>query len=315
MNKFKFLIAIVVLVCVGWTGAWLFAAGKIGIEVDNLSSASKATQVSCADRSITGFPFRFDVECKGATILNGDDQVTIKNVKATVRVYRPTHLLAFVDGPIQLSNDFTGSERELNFSSLQMSARLTWELSVQRISALGKDFTWTDSLLGQIELANAKEIEAHLIAPEDAETGLLAFAKVSSANLLELQTQNADFTLELDATHVSRNVASWAYPSTVHQWQSNGGKLLVQSLDFKADDMRFSATGNVELDQQGRLNGAITTQSKGLVELFNPEAYGILAPTIFGLANAEGEYKSIWRANSGNVSIGVAPLFSVPPLY
>jgi hypothetical protein len=69
------------------------------------------------------------------------------------------------------------------------------------------------------------------------------------------------------------------------------------------------------LSEDGFLQGKVTTQSKGLVERFEPEAYGLLAPTIFGVANEEGEYKSLWQFKDGGISLGVAPLLYIPALF
>jgi len=315
MTKFKLLIAIVLIVIVGYTAAWFYGANQIGNELDQLALANTSPQVTCSTRSVSGFPFRYDVTCTNAVVVEGDHQVSINNFKATVRIYSPTHVIAFADSPIFWRDDFTGSERELEFSSLQLSARLNWGLDVERVSAVAEDLKLSDSLIGSIELANAKAIEAHLIATQNTEKGLQAFFRITDANHIDLATQSANLAIELEATNIERNVTSWQYPNILRQWQSDAGELVVHALDFSAKDMRFTANGAVHLDANGQLNGQVTTQSKGLVELFDPDAYGILAPTIFGVANAQGEYKSLWQANAGTVSIGVAPLFFVPALF
>lgn len=315
MTKFKILIAIVLLLSLAYTSAWFYGANIVGSELDQLATAGAQPRVSCANRSITGFPFRYDVTCTNAQLVDGDDQITVQNIKATIRIYSPTHVIAFADAPIYWRNDFTGSERELEFSSLQLSARLNWSFDLERVSVIAQDIKWSDSLITPIELANAKNIEAHLIATQNADNGLQAFFRITDANLIELNTQNANLAIELEATALDRNVMGWQYPRLLSNWQRQGGELIVHALDFSAKDMRFTANGALKLDALGQLNGQVTTQSKGLVELFDPEAYGLLAPTIFGLANADGEYKSLWQANAGTVSIGVAPLFFVPALF
>lgn len=315
MTKFKFLIAIVLIVVAAYSGAWFFGSTQINAELDKFTSANASPQISCAQRSISGFPFRYDVTCQNANVIDGDDQISVNEIKATVRVYSPTHVIAFAQSPINLRNEFTGSERELDFSSFQLSARLSWGLELERVSAIADNLKWLDTLITPIELANAKNVEAHLIATQDAPTGVQAFFRVTDGNLIELNTLEANLAIELEASNLGRNVTNWQYPDVLRNWQSQQGELIVHALDFSAKEMRFTANGKLNLDAQGQLNGQVTTQSKGLVELFDPEAYGILAPTIFGVANEEGEYKSLWQANAGTVSIGVAPLFFVPALF
>ena len=315
MTKFKVLIITVLLVCLAYTAAWFYGVNRLGNELDQLATAGAQPQISCVNRSITGFPFRYDLYCANATVDDGDQHISVKNVKATVRVYSPTHIIAFADGPLFWKDDFNGSERELEFSSLQISGRLNWNLEIERISAIAEDLKLSDTVITPIQLANAKTIEAHLIATQNADTGLQAFFRISDANHIDLATQSANLAIELEATNLNRGINSWQYPDILRQWQMANGELVVHALDFSAKDMRFTANGTLNLDVQGQLNGKVTTQSKGLVELFDPEAYGLLAPTIFGVANADGEYKSLWQASAGTVSIGVAPLFFVPALF
>jgi len=315
MTKFKILIAIVLIVTIAYSAAWFYGADRISNELDQFATNGAQPQITCGNRSINGFPFRFDVTCSNANISLGDDQVSINRMQATVRVYSPTHVIFFADGPATWRDDFTGSERQLEFSSFQISGRANWNFELERVSAVANDLKWSDNLIVLTELANAQSIELHLIATQDQDKGMQAFFRATNANLIELATQEANLSIELEATNLQRKVANWQYPSTIAQWQSDAGELIVHKLDFEAKDTQFTANGTLNLDAIGQLNGKVVTQSKGLVELFDPDAYGLLAPTIFGVANAQGEYKSLWQANAGTVSIGVAPLIFVPALF
>ena len=315
MTKFKLLIAIIFLLTVTWTGGWLYGTTLINKELGHLASANSDPQVSCENQSITGFPFRFDVNCQNAVIITGDDQINVANIKATIRVYSPTHIIGFADAPINWRNEFTGSQRQLDFSQLQLSGRLNWSMGLMRISATAQELKLVDDLFGSIELANAKTLEAHLIATQNAETGLQAFIKATDTNLIELGVQNANLSIEFEVSKLNRNIIDWHYPDVLREWRNADGKLIIHDIDFAAKNMQFTAEGELYIDPAGLLNGRATAQSKGLVELFDPEAYGLLAPTIFGVANAQGDYKSLWSANAGTVSLGVAPLFFVPALF
>ncbi|MGJ8528881.1 DUF2125 domain-containing protein [Maritalea sp.] len=315
MTKFKILIAIILVLVLAWTGGWFYGTTLISEQLDQLASTNSDPQIRCDERSIVGFPFRYDVNCKNATVITGDEQIDVANIKATVRIYSPTHIIGFADAPINWRNEFTGSQRQLDFTQLQLSGRLNWSMELMRISAIAQNLKLVDDLLGKIELANAKAFEGHLIATQNADAGLQAFFKTEDANLIELGVENAALNIEFEVSELNRNVNKWQYPTILRQWQNADGKLIIHNIDFAAKEIQFTANGEMYLDAQGQLSGKATTQSKGLVELFDPEAYGILAPTIFGVANADGEYKSLWTANAGTVSIGVAPLFFVPALF
>ena len=314
-NRFKALIALVLFVALAWSALWGVGAYLINQQADKLFAANAQTEISCEEFSVTGYPFRYDVYCGNGTVRSQDTEIKFKGIKAATRIYSPTHLVGYLESPVFWTDEFTGSQRELSFSDAQWSVRANWQLELQRTSLVANQIAWADNLLGRFELANAEQFEAHLLASPDSEQGLQAFVKTTSANLVELALTETDARIEVDAQNFDRKIANWQNPNLLRDWQAADGILLVNQLDVKASTLAFTAEGEIALDQNGLLNGKITTKSKGLVELFEPEAYGPLAPTIFGVANSEGEYQSLWQANAGTISIGVAPLLYVPALF
>ena len=102
MKQIIILGAIVVLVVAVWTGGWFFLAGEVRKNIELLASADGVTtpRVTCETLSVGGFPFRFDVDCQKGRVVNGDLVVDVPELRASVLVYRPTHLLTSAVGPV-----------------------------------------------------------------------------------------------------------------------------------------------------------------------------------------------------------------------
>src|SRR5690606_33101001 len=110
--------AVVLLVVLGWTGAWFFIAGQLRQQIQALALAEgeSAPQLVCGQLDIGGFPFRMDVECAGATLVSGDLLAEIPYMRVSAMVYRPTHLLGAVRGPVAIADAFTGARQQLDWS-------------------------------------------------------------------------------------------------------------------------------------------------------------------------------------------------------
>ncbi len=61
------------LVLVGalaWTAFWFFAASEVGVKADawRAQEAKSGRIYDCANRSVAGFPFRFEIRCDAPSV-------------------------------------------------------------------------------------------------------------------------------------------------------------------------------------------------------------------------------------------------------
>ena len=61
---------LLLLLAVAWSGFWFYAASQAEIATDawRAQEAKSGRIYDCAKRSIGGFPFRFEVQCSGASV-------------------------------------------------------------------------------------------------------------------------------------------------------------------------------------------------------------------------------------------------------
>ena len=90
---------LLLLAAIGWTAAWFYASGRVSGEIDAwiAREATQGRNWSCADRSIGGFPFRFELVCTEPTLtFSGPSQwkVTSRRAHAVAQVWDPQHIIA-----------------------------------------------------------------------------------------------------------------------------------------------------------------------------------------------------------------------------
>lgn len=322
MKRIIALLVIVVLVVAGWSGAWIFAAGYIKGQVRALAEADgiNSPKVTCGGLAVEGFPFRFDLECTDATISQGDQSLNVAEVAATVLVYRPTHLLVFLKSPAHFEDAFTGTQRDLGWSLFEASVRLSgW--SFARASLHVENPRLSDTLVGDVTLATASLFEAHLVDdPEKRDSAkhvqaLAAYERLDALEIPGMSVTGGAMSLTGGITGMPDDVRRWGDPGLARTIQQAGGKLTLSSLAYKDARASLDASGEAEIDANGRANGRATIASRGLVDRFGTFVEEPVRTAIFGTPGADGAYTQTLDIRAGVVFAGLVPVAVIPPLF
>jgi hypothetical protein len=322
MKKIVALAIVIALLVGGYGTAWLWAAGQATDYVKSLETADGVTtpRVRCEGFAIGGFPFGFDVTCANAMVESGDVTLTVGGIKATAVVYRPTHVLAFVQSPVHVQDAFTGSSSRVDFTSLQASARLDG-LRIARVSVVADAPVWTDTVFGDMPIANAARVEAHLIdepGKHDAEKGLATlgqFVKVEGLDAPVWNVAAGNATFEGEITNLPDDVRTYGDADLLQRWQAAGGKYIITSLKGGDNAGTFDVSGTIGLDTGGRTDGQLKLHSTGVVErlapLFPPE----YKDWIVGNPGEDGSYSQTLNIAAGVVFSGLVPTGVIPALF
>lgn len=314
--------SIVVAVIVLWSVAWLVLAGMVKQNVAALAQADGVTtpNVSCEALDVGGFPFRFDVDCTTARIVSGDVVVDVPGIRASVRVYAPTHVLASALGPLQLSDSFTGTRNGVAWSRLEASVRLdNWRIARASVSA--KDVTWSDTLFGDAVIAQGALVELHVFdIPEqhDPERGLASlavYAPVQNLSWPGLTLAETNAEIELELSGLPDDVRNWGDPLLLQAMQQAGGKLKIVSVHGTDGDSTLDAEGELRLDPQGRLDGEVAITSTGVAERIGPLLQEPWRTLVLGTPRPDGSHANQLNFRAGAVFSGLVPIASVPPLF
>ncbi|MCF4099403.1 DUF2125 domain-containing protein [Maritalea mediterranea] len=324
MAKFKIMLAIIFVVCGGLSAAWFFVARQIDQQIMQAIN-DPSVNLSCAKRSVSGYPFRFDVRCMNATVLAGDATISIPKIEGTALFYRPTHLLAFLEGPISYENAFTGAKKQLRFETANASARADFSLNLKRVSVQMVAPVWSDQLIGTVDVAQADLAELHLLARAEKDTGFFAYAKLDNVQSQQLGVESLNTQLEAEITTLDQNVGNWVFPQTLQQFAADEGQLIIENYETsgrvvplgqsEAQDISVNAEGEFTLTEQGFLQGILRTSSKNIVSQIDLSALGPMAAAIVGTPDEEGKHHIPIMANAGVISVGMAPIYMVPALF
>lgn len=333
VNRFVWLGLAVFAVAGAWTAGWFYAAGQARSAVGALAVADGETapRLSCGKLDITGFPFRFDLTCAEATIIDGDVSVSFAGLRGSVLVYNPTHALVSAQAPIGIADAFTGSRSRVDFTSAEASIRLQsadlwaglkgegWRLA--RASLVAEGLKWTDTLTGENLIGSAGRLEAHLLdiaeqyAPEKGLSALAAFARLQAVEAPGLQIAGGEVSLEAELSGLPDDLRAFASPDVLQRWRDAGGQLRLVGLEGTAGEAFIKSTGTLALDPASRMEGQIQLTSKGLVE-----RTGTLIPDdwkglVLGAPAADGSYSQMLNLRGGFIFAGLIPVGQLAPLF
>jgi hypothetical protein len=332
MKKFVFLIVAVFAAFALWTGGWFYAAGEIRSAVASLGEADGETnpKITCATLNVTGFPFRFDLDCVDATVVSGDLTLGLAGLRASVLAYNPTQARLSARAPMTIADAFSGAQSRVDFSAADGSARLVTEdfwagLSgegwrVARISLVAEDVAWTDTLVGETQVMAARHVEAHLLDipeqhdPAAGTAALAAYAALTETAAPALGISDGEATLEAELTGLPDDLRKLAADDVVRSWQAAGGQLKLVGLKGSAGEEFVETTGTIGLDSAARLDGQIAVKSKGLVERIGGLLPENLKPLVVGGQEADGSYSQTLTIKAGVVFSGLMPVAMIPPL-
>lgn len=323
MKRFAYLALAVLLVVLAWTGAWYYFAGQVRANIEALAMGAGADgpQFHCDTLAITGFPFRFDADCTQAVLVVGDLMASVPAVRASALIYRPDHVLASARGPAELADAFTGARNRVEWEGLEASLRLADWQRIARLSLVGTELVWTDTLWGDNPIASSPHAELHLLdMPErhdpDAGTSALAgYAQIRALSAPGLDIAAGEVSLEAELTGLPDALADLGDPDALRRWQQADGQLRIVSLRGTDGENFLTSEGELALTPSGMVDGRIGVRSLGVVDqiapLF-PENYG---PMLLGNAAPDGSYSQTINIRGGVIMSGILPAGMIPPLF
>jgi hypothetical protein len=332
VSKYGILAGVVAVLAAGWTGGWYYLTGQAETLMDAELAKLKArgVTVTCPERSIGGFPFRFEVRCAAPTVAVERTGMTAKvtALRAVALLYNPTHAIIELDGPLEATQS-QGGTVTATWATLQASARLADSWTVRASLAAKTLDAKASSADGKTVRLVAETAEAHV---RPVEVGANRFDIDIQSLFLKLQTEIDGAPVGPPTADVSVDLTARGWPLTrggapFKTWAANGGSLEIKGVKITAGELDANASGSLASDPAGLLTGAVAVSAAGLEKVAtDPASLGlprgaaaaigalmIMAPkeTVDGVPRRRVDIK----LDQGAVRIGPIKAGSVPPLF
>jgi hypothetical protein len=254
-----------------WSIAWFWVRDRATREMDAWIAAEAAAGRSwtCADRSISGYPFRIELRCASLAFARADSRFTLGPVTAVVQVYQPRQGILEATGPFHVEQgDLTG---DVTWTSLSASFHGASEGFV-RASLVVDALNGTVRGAGQPDIAfEAPHLEAHgrptpgRFASDGAIDLSLRVAK-ARIPLVDPFVGNTDPTdIDLDATvNRATTLRTGTVARELEAWRRAGGSLDIALLSLAKGNRRVQAHGSLALDSAHRPEGQIDLRAAGV---------------------------------------------------
>ncbi|MCC8937279.1 MULTISPECIES: DUF2125 domain-containing protein [Bradyrhizobium] len=271
--------ALVLIAAVLWSAFWWFAASQVGVQADAWrAQEAKAGRVyDCGNRSVAGYPFRFEVRCTDPSVMLVSQTAApqmafvarLAEILVVAQVYDPKLVIAEFKGPATLAERGAQPNLSINWRSGRSSV-VGLPAVPQRASLLFDDLA-IDRIGGPAPLpvARVNHIELHGRQVDGSAPDSPAIETVLQINGGTLQdvhpllTQpfNADIHARLNGL---KDFSPKPWPDRFREIQAAGGSVEIQQSRIEQGDLLSVAAGTLRLNAQGRIEGELQMTVAGI---------------------------------------------------
>ena len=277
-----FIMPLLVLVAAAaWSAFWFLAASKVDEAADSWRAreAKSGRVYDCAKRSVSGFPFRLEVRCDGASVALISQTAGQQNavpltarlgeILVVAQVYDPTLLIAEFKSPATLADNGQQPSMVVNWKTARSSVAGLPDVP-RRISLVFDDPS-IDRIARSVQapLAMAKHLELH---------GRLAEGSAADHPVIEAALQLAGASLQdvhpllaqpfdADIRGLLRGLKDFSpkpWPERLREMQAAGGRVEITQSRVQQGDLIAVANGSLGLTANGMLDGELQMTVAGI---------------------------------------------------
>jgi hypothetical protein len=269
---------LVLIAALAWSGFWFYAASRAEVAADawRAQEAKSGRIYDCANRSIAGFPFRFEIRCSGASVsllsqIAAQTAFTARldDILVVAQVYDPKLVIAEFTAPATISDGGAQTSFVVNWSKGRSSV-VGLPAVPQRASVVFDDPA-INRVNGsmQVPLARAKQIELHGRLAEGSPTdhpvieAVLQIAQGSIQGLHPLLEQPFDSDVRAKVSGLS-DLTPKPWPQRFREIQAAGGRVEIMQSRIQQGDLIAVAAGTLGLSANGRLDGELQMTVAGI---------------------------------------------------
>lgn len=273
--RYTILLFIVFAVIAGWTGIWKYAADKAQVTIDGWRAreANAGRIYDCGSQSVSGYPFRIEVNCDQASALLRSNQPPVElktnGLIVMAQVYQPGLLISEFHGPLTIGEPGKLPDIIADWKIAQSSVRGT-PAAPERAS-LVFDRPAVDRMKGgdRQNILHAKHIEIHGRIAEGSVTNKPAIEVALQLDQASAPTLHPAAAQPIDAniTALLRGMNDFSpkpWPVRFREIQAAGGRIDVTKARVQQGDILAIGEGSLSLNENGRLEGQLRVTVAGL---------------------------------------------------
>ena len=328
-------LGLLALVVAGWSAFWFLAKGMVGSGVDKVitEAAQRGDVWICANRSISGYPFRLVVRCSDVTLTRtstaGIVSLSTGPLIAIGQPHTPSHIIVQADGPLR-AELADGRKLEARWELAEASQRLAGG-QLERLSFDVRKPVMTISGTGGTTTLSSAALEGHVRrstarpAEDMASDLFVKVRQLASGDLDALLGDANPSDVDVQITGNRLDLLSHGITATtLEAWRISGGKLDLTRLALKKGIKQIEARGELQLDDQRRISGRIEPSVANIDQFAGIRLRGgamDLASALSGRAQPSNQdgLKPLPAIDlrGGRVSLGPVrlPLAPLQPLY
>ncbi|CAH1659846.1 MAG: DUF2125 domain-containing protein [Chelatococcus sp.] len=273
-------VALLFAIAAGWSVFWFIARNTVNTAVNTwlTREAAQGRDWSCPDRTIGGFPFRFELTCNNLTFAGktpeGPVNGSMPRLAAVAQIYKPQHVIFEATGPLKVAKADGTIDLTFDWKLLDASV-IAAGRSVERVSMVIDQPTLTVAGSAVMPLnLTANTFESHLrrdpSRPPEENTYdfTLAFDGAVVPPLDALLATQTPIKLALDAkvSH-ARPFTAQSRAEELEAWRQAGGRVQILGLSMDKGQQRLEARGELGLDEAHRPAGTIDASVAGLEQV------------------------------------------------
>jgi hypothetical protein len=325
---------LLLVLAAGWSAFWFVAARRAddAIEAWLRREAEHGRVYACANRQLTGFPFRAELICDRPSAQlpgeNGPVVLTGQRFVAVAQVYDPSRMIAELTGPVE-AEAADGRKGELSFALAQASMGLSGRRFDRASIALDAPRLTS----GADEIVAAEAMQVHLRrapgAPEGSYDVALKIDGAASPFLDLAPVGSGPLSVELQAE--ARGLDDLRPRPTserLRDFAAAGGRVHVVLARVARGDVAAEGRGDLALDTEGRIEGAGDVVARGVDGVVQElvaggkktaiaSLLGVGAQLLGAQTTLDGQRATSYRVTieKGKVAIGPIRVYKLPPVF
>ena len=310
------------VIVVAWSAGWFWIRGRAASEIDGWMTreAAAGRTWTCADQSLTGYPFRIELRCSAVTLARSDGRFRLGPSTAVAQIYQPRLVLFESAGPLHveqgaLIGDAAWRTLQGSFHGASDGfTRASVVIDDPKITVAGTEPA-PISIVGQHLELHARPDPGRYTSEGAVDVSLrLAHAQVPQLDALTGTQAPADLALDATVTKAT-SLGTGPVPRELERWRQAGGGLDITALSLAKGAQRIQATGTVALDAAHRPAGRLDLRAAGIDALvgsivgqrFGSEQGALVGQLVGGLLGLSRRPQPGAEGDS-------APLKDLPPL-